>query len=57
MQSPVPYVVVTKIWNNFHNKNVVRPMLDRQLKDLDLDYVDLYHIHCKSPRSETSGKR
>lgn len=49
--------VVTKIWNCYHSASSVRPMLDRQLKDLGLDYVDLYHIHCKrgSATNETSS--
>ncbi|KAF7732822.1 NAD(P)H-dependent D-xylose reductase (XR) [Apophysomyces ossiformis] len=41
--------VVTKLWNNFHHKDRVRPAFDRQLKDLGLDYVDLYLIHFPVP--------
>lgn len=39
--------VVTKLWNAFHRKEHVRPAFDRQLKDLGLDYIDLYYMHCK----------
>ncbi|KAI9314594.1 xylose reductase [Dichotomocladium elegans] len=37
--------VVTKLWNTYHNKRHVREAFDRQLRDLGLDYVDLYLIH------------
>ncbi|KAI9494778.1 4-dihydromethyltrisporate dehydrogenase [Zychaea mexicana] len=41
--------VVTKIWNTFHAKENVRPTFEKQLKDLGLDYVDLYLIHFPVP--------
>ncbi|KAG0165222.1 NAD(P)H-dependent D-xylose reductase (XR) [Apophysomyces sp. BC1034] len=41
--------VVTKLWNNFHHKDRVRPAFDRQLEQLGLDYVDLYLIHFPVP--------
>jgi D-xylose reductase len=41
--------VTTKLWNTFHAKNNVRPAFMRQLKDLGLDYVDLYLIHFPIP--------
>ncbi|KAI7863515.1 xylose reductase [Spinellus fusiger] len=41
--------VVTKLWNTFHNKANVRASFDKQLKDLGLDYVDLYLIHFPVP--------
>ncbi|KAF5271994.1 hypothetical protein FQR65_LT04975 [Abscondita terminalis] len=37
--------VVTKLWNNFHDKESVVPMLKQQLKNLGLDYVNLYLMH------------
>ncbi|KAL9061497.1 MAG: hypothetical protein Q9162_000028 [Coniocarpon cinnabarinum] len=37
--------IVTKLWNYFHEKERVEPILRRQLKDLQLDYIDLYIIH------------
>lgn len=39
--------VVSKLWNNYHNKYHVKAAIDRSLKDMELDYIDLYIIHCK----------
>ena len=37
--------VTSKLWNNAHQPRHVRPALERSLKDLRLDYLDLYLIH------------
>lgn len=37
--------VTTKLWNSFHKKEDVEPHLRDSLKQLNLDYVDLYLIH------------
>ena len=37
--------VTSKLWNTFHKKEHVEPAMRRSLKDLQLDYVDLYLIH------------
>lgn len=37
--------ITTKLWNNFHAKELIVPMLKGQLKSLQLDYVDLYLVH------------
>uniref|UniRef100_A0A1Y1NE97 NADP-dependent oxidoreductase domain-containing protein n=1 Tax=Photinus pyralis TaxID=7054 RepID=A0A1Y1NE97_PHOPY len=37
--------ITTKLWNNFHAKELIMPMLKSQLKSLQLDYVDLYLVH------------
>ncbi|CDS12710.1 hypothetical protein LRAMOSA04896 [Lichtheimia ramosa] len=41
--------VTTKLWNTYHHKDNVRPAFEKQLKDMELDYVDLYLIHFPVP--------
>ncbi|QIX01536.1 hypothetical protein AMS68_007053 [Peltaster fructicola] len=41
--------VTTKLWNNSHAAADVEPALDASLKDLGLEYVDLYLMHWPSP--------
>lgn len=33
-----------QLWNTFHPPELVRPALERTLKTLKLDYVDLYIV-------------
>ncbi|KAL8776078.1 MAG: hypothetical protein Q9194_003397 [Teloschistes cf. exilis] len=37
--------ITTKLWNNSHHPSDVEPALDASLKDLGMDYVDLYLMH------------
>jgi D-xylose reductase len=37
--------IVSKLWNNFHERERVEPVCRKQLKDWGLDYFDLYIMH------------
>ena len=37
--------IVSKLWNSFHDVEQVKPVCQRQLKDWQIDYFDLYIIH------------
>lgn len=37
--------ITTKLWNSEHRKEHVRPAFEKSLKDLGLDYIDLYLQH------------
>lgn len=37
--------VTSKLWNTYHGRDHVRRALERSLRDLRLDYLDLYLVH------------
>lgn len=37
--------VTSKLWNTYHHPDHVAAACERSLKDLQLDHLDLYHIH------------
>jgi D-xylose reductase len=37
--------VTSKLWNTYHAPEHVRPALERSLRDLQLEYLDLYLVH------------
>jgi D-xylose reductase len=37
--------VTSKLWNTYHRAEHVRPAVERSLRDLQLDYLDLYLVH------------
>lgn len=37
--------ITSKLWNTYHRSEHVRPAVERTLRDLQLEYVDLYLIH------------
>lgn len=37
--------VTSKLWNTFHKKDEVQPMLKESLANLQLEYLDLYLMH------------
>ena len=37
--------VASKLWNTYHRKEHVRQACERTLRDLQVDYLDLYYVH------------
>jgi len=47
--------VTSKLWNDKHSEEDVVPTFEKSLKDLQLDYLDLYLIHWPFPNYHPPG--
>jgi alcohol dehydrogenase (NADP+) len=47
--------VTSKLWNNKHGENDVIPSCEESLRDLGLDYLDLYLVHWPFPNYHAPG--
>lgn len=47
--------ITSKLWNDKHGESDVIPSCERSLKDLQLDYLDLYLIHWPFPNHHPPG--
>lgn len=47
--------VTSKLWNDKHRPSDVRPTVEQSLRDLRLEYLDLYLIHWPFPNTHAPG--
>lgn len=48
--------ITTKLWNTFHERDQVVPAIRKSLKNLGMDYIDLYLIHWPVAAKVTEGE-
>lgn len=47
--------ITSKLWNDKHGENEVIPSCEKSLKDLQLEYLDLYLVHWPFPNHHPPG--
>ncbi len=47
--------ITSKLWNDRHGEGDVAPSCEQSLRDLKLDYLDLYLVHWPFPNSHPTG--
>ena len=48
-------IITTKVWNDMHGKGDVLLSLAKSLKDLQLDYIDIFFVHWPFPNYHAPG--
>lgn len=49
--------IMTKVWNNMHKQGDVLVSCAKSLRDLKLDYVDIYMVHWPFPNHHEQGAK